>query len=250
EYRAKLEDIDENVIVENFDFKTSDLIQGELKKMRDSIQHWKKDEFSDITIKENADVKYETKKYYEKVGQEEEIRIVGHHQEKIGTKRVKVGTHEEVDHYEDASTWWNPFTWGDEKAVYKTVTDYRDEDVYKMVEEYETVMRDVFEERVERIEKFSMKTKSLSSKLLAPYMKSVNEGVEHSVLLADNQIKEMKKSFIRTFDKLDGVIASKYNELIDCTNALDEKKKEIEENNKTLKWLEMNKRELDNVLEL
>ena len=250
EYRAKLEDIDEKVSVENVDFKTSDLIQGELKKMRDSIQHWKKDEFSDITIKENADVKYETKKYYEKVGQEEEIRIVGHHQEKIGTKRVKVGTHEEVDHYEDASTWWNPFTWGDEKAVYKTVTDYRDEDVYKMVEEYETVMRDVFEERVERIEKFSMKTKSLSSKLLAPYMKSVNEGVEHSVLLADNQIKEMKKSFIRTFDKLDGVIASKYNELIDCTNALDEKKKEIEENNKTLKWLEMNKRELDNVLEL
>lgn len=250
EYRAKLEGFDENSSLGNIDFKTADLVQGELKKMRDSIKEWKKDNFSDVIIGDIADSKYETKTYHVKVGTEPERRIKEYTEVKIGEKKVILGYHEEFDHWEKISKWYNPLTWGKRKAIYKTVTDYGTEDVFKTVPVYETVMRDIFEMRKETIEKFSMKTQDLSVKLLSPYMLSVDRGIEASKRTAEEQIEKMKNGFISSFDKVDDIIARKYDELISCTDSQNKKNEEIEENRRILQWLEVNKQELDKALDM
>ena len=82
---------------------------------------------------------------------------------KIGTRKVKVGSHREkvgtrrVRNPE--KRWWKFFTPSYiEENVYETVDDYKEEDVFKTVLEYKTIMRDVFEEKTEQIEKFSVST--------------------------------------------------------------------------------------------
>lgn len=251
QYRKKLEIFDQEAAHSSeFELKTGDLVQGELQKMRDSIKNWRNDSFAEVTINENSETTVREEHYSVKVGQEEERIIVGTHEEKIGTRKVKVGSHQEVSHYESDSHWYNPFSWGRKKAIYKTVDDYKDEDVYKTVTDYDTVMRDIYEDRTRVIEEFRMDLAAVSAKLLAPYDMAVEDGMNDALKVAREQIENMKSQFIKMFDKLDSMIKQKFTELEECIRNKDSKQEEIEENKRLVEWIECNKRELDGILDM
>ncbi|MGN1248884.1 MAG: dynamin family protein, partial [Candidatus Spyradocola sp.] len=93
EYQEKVSRFDEATSGEQLDFQTLDLIKGALKTMRDNAEAWTSDEFATETVDDIGETTYEERTYYEKVGQEAEEVVVGSHEEKIGTKKVKVGSH-------------------------------------------------------------------------------------------------------------------------------------------------------------
>lgn len=141
---------DETSEEEQLDFSTVDLIKGKLMNMRETVEARKSDEFAAETVEEQGEVTYETREYYEKVGEEEEEIVVGSHEEKIGTKKVKVGSHKEKVGTRSVKNpsrrgffgffkFWEPKYI--EEDVYENVDDYKEEDVYKTVLDYKTIMR-------------------------------------------------------------------------------------------------------------
>ena len=79
EYQEKLTRFDEAAEGEALNFQTVDLIKGALKTMRESAETWTSDDFATETVESIGETTYETKTYYEKVGQQEEEVIVGSH---------------------------------------------------------------------------------------------------------------------------------------------------------------------------
>ena len=94
--------------------------------------------------------------------------------------------------------------------------DYEDEDVYETVIKYKTVMRDIFEQRTEKIEKFSVETSVIQTGLVSKLRRSLDEGIESALGYASEQIETMKKQFTEMFDELDILIQKKYTELEKC----------------------------------
>ncbi len=263
EYQEKLSKIDESTADDKLDFSTADFIKGALLNIRKNASVWSSDNFVTQTVEDVGDVTYEEKKYYEKVGQEEEKVVVGSHEEKIGTKKVKVGSHEEKigtrtrtkSNPERSGFWgklkfWKPKYIEYEEDVYEKVDDYKDEDVYKTVMDYKTVMRDVFEERVEKIEKFSAKTSVLQAGLMSKYRQSVDEGVDDALEYADETIKKMKQQFMVIFDKLDKIIEEKYDELNKCAFDQEKKEAELTRNKKILNWIQECTDEINRILDM
>nr|WP_300862115.1 dynamin family protein [uncultured Acetatifactor sp.] len=255
EYQNKLSKMDESVSGENLNFGTVDLIKGALNKIHEGARTWCSDEFADETVDEEGDVEYEEKVYYEKVGQEEEEVIVGAHEEKIGTRKIKVGSHKvktgtrRVRNPE--KRWWKILTpTYIEEDIYDTVDDYEDEDVYKTVFDYKTVIRDIYEDRKEIIEKFSVDTDKLQAGLVSKLRKNMRNGLKDALDYAEKQTKELKEQFKGFFDKLDQLIAQKYEELSACAGAQKSKEAELEQNRKLLGWIEACKAEIDGILEL
>lgn len=263
EYQEKLSRIDESTTDQKLDFDTVDLIKGALSNIRENADAWCSDDFAAETVDDVGEVTYEEKSYYEKVGQEEEKVIVGSHQEKVGTKKVKVGSHQEKVGTRTRSKanpkksgffgklkFWQPDYIEVKEDVYETVDDYRDEDVYKTVMDYKTVMRDVFEERTEKIEKFSASAQLLQSGLMRKYRQSIDEGVEDALGYAQEQIQKMKAQFMRIFDELDQLISRKYDELNQCAADQEEKETELARNRKILKWIQECTKEVSGILEM
>ena len=149
-YQEKLKSIDESAMESQLDFSTIDLIKGELAKMKENTEAWASNEFIEDTVDDVGEVEYETRSYYEKVGEEEEEVVVGSHEEKIGTEKVKVGSHRERTGTRTVRNpnkrWWKILTPKYiEEDVYENVDDYEDRDVYKTVLDYKTIMRDVYD---------------------------------------------------------------------------------------------------------
>ena len=255
EYQEKLAKFDDGASDEQLDFQTVDLVKGVLTTMRETAESWTTDAFAAETVDDVGETSYEERTYYEKVGQEEERVVSGQHEEKVGTRKVKVGSHrEKVGTRKVANPnkrWWKIFTPKYiEEAVYETVDDYKDEDVYKTVLEYTTVMRDVFEEKTERIEKFSVKTALIQQGLIAKMSRSLDEGIESALGFAAEQVETMKAQFSRIFDELDAIIADKYEELEKCATDQSEKEKRLRENQELLKWIETNMAEINSILDV
>ena len=235
EYQEKLEKIDEDAADKTLEFDTVDLIKGALNSMRESAANWCSDDFAAETIDDVGETTYEEKVYYEKVGQEEEQVVAGTEKVKVGTKKVKVGSHREKT---GTRTVRNPKKRGFfgflkfwkskyiEEDVYETVDDYKDEDVYDTRVKYKTVMKDIFEERREKIEKFSVETAILQSGLVRKLKAGLDEGIEDALNYAEAQVDGMKTQFMELFDELDELIRQKYTELEEC--ASDQEKKEAE----------------------
>ncbi len=255
EYQNKLSQMDESVSEENLDFGTVDLIKGALNEIREGAKAWCSDEFAEETVDEKGNVEYEEKVYYEKVGQEEEEVIVGAHKEKIGTRKVRVGAHEEKIGTRTVRNpkkrWWKILTpTYVEEDIYETVDDYVDEDVYETVFDYKTVIRDIYENRTEIIEKFSVDVDMIQAELVSKLRKNMKKGLEGALEYAEEQTTGMKRQFKVLFDKLDKLIAQKYEELSACADAQESKEAELEENRKLLGWIEACKAEIDSILEL
>lgn len=255
EYQEKLSKFDESSADEHLDFQTVDLIKGTLKTMRETAESWTSDDFATETVDDIGETTYEERTYYEKVGQEEEEIIVGSHEEKIGTRKVKVGSHREkvgtrrVRNPE--KRWWKFFTPSYiEENVYETVDDYKEEDVFKTVLEYKTIMRDVFEEKTEQIEKFSVSTALIQQALIAKMRRNLDEGTESALGFAEEQVDAMKTQFSRIFAELDKVIAAKYTELEKCSIDESEKRETLQKNQDILNWIETNMNEINTILDM
>lgn len=255
EYQEKLSQFDNASVGEQLDFQTVDLIKGALKTMRENAESWTSADFAVETVDDIGETTYEVKVYYEKVGQEEEEVVAGSHKEKIGTKKVKCGSHSEqvgtrtIQNPE--KRWWKFFSPSYiEEDVYETVDDYKDEDVYKTVLEYKTVMRDVFEEKTEQIEKFSVSVSLIQKTLLAKMRRNLDEGIAGALGFAQAQIKSMKLQFSHMFTELDNIIKEKYDELERCATDQTEKEAKLQENEKLLSWIEACTAEINTILDM
>ena len=259
EYQEKLSRIDEDATDRQLDFGTVDLIKGVLSNMRENAAAWCSDDFASETVDDVGETTYEEKVYYEKVGQEEEKVAAGTEKVKVGTKKVKVGSHREKT---GTRTVKNPkkkgflgflkFWQSDyiEEDVYETVNDYKDEDVYETVIKYKTVMRDIYEEHKETVEKFSVETAVIQTGLVSKLRRSLDEGIESALGYASEQIETMKKQFTEMFDELDDLIKQKYTELEQCASDQKVKEKELQENRKILRWIETCRAEIDDILNI
>lgn len=259
EYQEKLARIDEDATDKQLDFGTVDLIKGVLSNMRENAAAWCSDDFASETVDDVGETTYEEKVYYEKVGQEEEKVAAGTEKVKVGTKKVKVGSHREKT---GTRTVKNPkkkgflgflkFWQSDyiEEDVYETVNDYKDEDVYETVIKYKTVMRDIYEEHKETVEKFSVETAVIQTGLVSKLRRSLDEGIESALGYASEQIETMKKQFTEMFDELDDLIKQKYTELEQCASDQKVKEKELQENRKILRWIETCRAEIDDILNI
>ncbi|OOM06426.1 dynamin family protein [Clostridium saccharobutylicum] len=259
EYQEKLNKIDESATDKQLDFNTVDLIKGALTNMRENAEAWCSDNFAAETVDDVGEVSYEEKLYYEKVGQEEEQIVVGSHEEKVGTKRVKTGSHRErvgsrsvknpkkKGFFGKLKFWESEYV---EEDVYETVDDYKDEDIYKTIMDYKTVMRDVFEEKVEHIEKFTVETSVIQTGLVRKLRQNLDDGIDDALSYAEDQIDNMKNQFTMIFDELDSLISEKYDELEKCANDQKVKEAELEKNKKLLGWIEASKAEIDEALDM
>lgn len=261
EYQEKLSKFDESTADEQLDFQTVDLIKGTLKTMRENAESWISDDFAAETVDEIGETTYEEKVYYEKVGQEEEEIVAGSHEEKIGTKKVKSGSHKEkvgtrkianpdraTGFFSFIKNFFKP-KYVDED-VYETVDDYKDEDVYKTVLEYKTIMRDVFEEKTEQIEKFSVSTLLIQKALIAKMRRNLDEGTESALEFASEQVEHMKNQFSHIFAELDEIINAKYDELEQCATDQTAKEAALQENKKIHDWIEACISEINTILDM
>ena len=111
-------------------------------------------------------------------------------------------------------------------------------------------MRDIFEERHESIEKFSVETSVIQSGLISKLRRSLDEGIGDALEYAEDLVEEMKEQFYDIFDELDKLIEQKYTELEACASDQKTKEKELERNKKLLKWIEACRDEINTVLEI
>lgn len=258
EYQQKLEKIDGAASDSQLDFATSDLIKGALNSMKEEVNQFYSGDFASDTIDEFGEITYEEREYYEKTGQKAEKVFVGTHEEVVGTKTVKTGSHTEYRTRTVANPkkqglfgklkFWQPNEIDEDYEV--EVDDYEEIEVTKTVKDYETVMRDVFERRTEKIEKFGIKTSVLQTALMAPSAESLENGIKESLAYAEEQIESMKKQFGLMFDELDELIQQKYDELEACANDANIKQAELERNKKILEWIEACSAEINSILEI
>lgn len=255
EYQEKLTRFDDASEEEVLDFQTVDLIKGALNTMRESAETWTSDEFAAETVEGIGETTYEKKTYYEKVGQQEKEVIIGSHQEKIGTRKVKSGSHQEKVGTRRvkkpgifaaiARLFGGGYT---DEDVYEKVDDYKEEDVYETVLDYKKIMEDVFEEKTETIEKFSVEVTKIERALLARMRSSLEEGLNRTMDLAEEQVKALKVQFADLFEELDTIIAAKYDELERYAADETEKANKLQKNQELLNWIQTNLEEIDTLL--
>ena len=174
---------------------------------------------------------------------------------KIGTRKVKSGSHREKTGTRTvrnpAKRWWKIFTPKYiEEDVYEEVDDYKEEDVYETRIKYKKVMRDIYEQRNERIEKFSVETSVIQSGLISKFRRNLDEGIEDALSYAENQVESMKKQFMLMFDELDKLVKEKYTELEKCATDKEIKEAELEKNKKVLLWIEECQKEIDEIVNI
>ena len=258
EYQESLTKIDEHATGNRLDFGTADLIKGVLNNMKENAEAWCSDDFATETVENVGETSYEEKVYYEKVGQEEDRVADGTEQVKIGTRKVNCGSHKVKAGTRTVENparkgfgrlaFWKPKYI--EEDVYKTVQDYKDEDVYETVIKYKTVKRDIYEERRDQIEKFSVETSDIQASLTSKLRMNLDEGIEATLKYATDQIKEMKDQFAKIFKELDNLIKQKYTELEQCASDQKTKEKELEKNKKLLFWIQTCKSDIDDLLNI
>ncbi len=255
EYQEKLLKIDQAAGNEKLDFNTEDLIKGTLVGMREKVEAWKTDAFVTETVETIGEVTCETKIYHEKVGQKKEEVLVGTHEERIGTRKVKVGSHTEKIGTREVRNrekrWWKIFTprFVNEN-IYQQVDDYKDEAVYKTVKDYKTVIKDIYEERREEIEKYSVRISDIQTAVVGKLRQSLDEGIESALHYAEDQILNMKQQFTNMFEELDALVIQKYNELEICAKDQKQKEEKLKRNKDILYWIECNIAEINQILEI
>lgn len=259
EYQNRVTRFDQSLTDDSLDFDSLDLIKGELAAMKAKADSWNSESFVTSTVEEYGETTYEQRTYYEKVGQEEEEVVVGSHKEKIGTRKVYTGSHQEAagtrrvknperDGFFKRLKFWEPKYI--EEVVYKTVDDYKDEDVYETVLDYKKVMKDIFEERTENIEKFHISVADINIALISAIRLTMDEGIQNALNFAEQQVKDIKQQFKESFSKLDLLLASKYKELSDCASDQKEKEKTLADSRKQLAWIQKNIEEINSILDM
>ena len=255
DYQEKLSKFDDSVGSGELDFKTEDMVKCALSAMRENAERCTTDDFATTTVDDLGETTYEEKVSYDKVGEEEVEEFAGTHQEPVGTRKVKDGSHREkvgtrqVRNLE--KRWWKFFTPKYiTEDVYETVDDYREETIYETVVDYKTVTRDVYEERHEQIEKYQVKTASIQAGLISKMRQNLDEGVNAALTYAEEMVEQMKEDFSRSFDELDRIIQSKYEELEKCAKDQKAQENQLEDTRAVLQWIETCQHEIDEILDI
>lgn len=255
EYQEKLSKFDDSVGSGELDFKTEDMVKCALNAMRENAERCTTDDFATTTVDDLGETTYEEKVYYDKVGEEEVEEFAGTHQEAVGKKKVKDGSHREKvgtrQVRNPAKRWWKIFTPKYiTEDVYETVDDYREETIYETVVDYKTVMRDIYEERREKIEKYQVKTTTIQAGLIAKMRQNLDEGVNAALTYAEEMVEQMKEDFSKSFDELDRIIQSKYEELEKCAKDQKAQENQLEDTRAVLQWIETCQHEIDEILDI
>ena len=255
DYQEKLSKFDDSVGSGELDFKTEDMVKCALSAMRENAERCTTDDFATTTVDDLGETTYEEKVYYDKVGEEEVEVYDGTHQEPVGTRKVKDGSHRKKvgtrQVRNPAKRWWKFFTPKYiTEDVYETVDDYREETIYETVVDYKTVTRDVYEERHEQIEKYQVKTASIQAGLISKMRQNLDEGVNAALTYAEEMVEQMKEDFSRSFDELDRIIQSKYEELEKCAKDQKAQENQLEDTRAVLQWIETCQHEIDEILDI
>lgn len=255
EYQEKLSKFDDSVGSGELDFKTEDMVKCALNAMRENAERCTTDDFATTTVDDLGETTYEEKVYYDKVGEEEVEEYAGTHQEPVGTRKVKDGSHRKKvgtrQVRNPAKRWWKFFTPKYiTEDVYETVDDYREETIYETVVDYKTVMRDIYEERREKIEKYQVKTTTIQAGLIAKMRQNLDEGVNAALTYAEEMVEQMKEDFSKSFDELDRIIQSKYEELEKCAKDQKAQENQLEDTRAVLQWIETCQHEIDEILDI
>lgn len=255
DYQEKLSKFDDSIGSGELDFKTEDMVKCALSAMRENAERCTTDDFATTTVDDLGETTYEEKVYYDKVGEEEVEVYDGTHQEPVGTRKVKDGSHRKKvgtrQVRNPAKRWWKFFTPKYiTEDVYETVDDYREETIYETVVDYKTVTRDVYEERHEQIEKYQVKTASIQAGLISKMRQNLDEGVNAALTYAEEMVEQMKEDFSRSFDELDRIIQSKYEELEKCAKDQKAQENQLEDTRAVLQWIETCQHEIDEILDI
>lgn len=262
-YQQKLNNLDSNV-GSSLDFGTSDLVEGILSRMKanageysssgkigkqqeqevDAIHEDVKEEYKEKVIKIEKRKKM-IQDGVKKIKTGEERIVVGSHQEKVGTKRVKKpgifngikalfkanSAYEEVDDYE----------WVDD-VEYRPTYDYVP-NMKEIVEEFPTV----FEETRTRT-KYVVDTDELRDKLTTPIRKKLNHDRDELIEESTKYINQLKKQFMDSFDEIDTLIKEKYAELEECMKQSDDLEKRKAECKQMAYFIQDNLKEIAEAL--
>ena len=136
------------------------------------------------------------------------------------------------------------------QEVKEWVDDFEEEDVYMTVKDFKTVTKDVLEERVEKNEKFSIKTSDIQTKLTSVLRRSLEDGLKNATDYACKEVNSLKKQFKEQFDRLDQAIKEKYKELAKWSEQKKVSQEELVENQKILDWLNDNIDEINEILNI
>lgn len=246
-YQEKLEGFDNNV-GSNLDFSTSDLVSGVLSRMKISAIDYSssgskrteqendvdavhKDEVEEYTVDviKTKKVKKTIQDGVEKRKTGEERVVVGKHKEQVGTKRVAKPRRGFLSGLRDK-------LFG---MQYEEVPEYQEfEDVeYRPTYEYVPKMKEIIEEiptiEQETREKihYVVPVADLQRKLVTPIRQQLDGDVTELITVATTCIEDLKTQFLNSFDEVDELIKSKYEELESYTqqkDALEQRKVECQ----------------------
>lgn len=246
-YQEKLEGFD-NSVGSNLDFSTSDLVSGVLSRMKISAIDYSssgskrteqendvdavhKDEVEEYTVDviKTKKVKKTVQDGVEKRKTGEERVVVGKHNEQVGTKRVAKPRRGFLSGLRDK-------LFG---MQYEEVPEYQEfEDVeYRPTYEYVPKMKEIIEEiptiEQETREKihYVVPIADLQRKLVTPIRQQLDGDVAELITVATTCIEDLKTQFLNSFDEVDELIKSKYEELESYTqqkDALEQRKVECQ----------------------
>lgn len=209
-----------------------------------------------ITIEKLGKTTYEEKHYWEKVGETEEEILVGTHEEKVGTRKVWKGRHEEKTGLKQQvlnpdKRWWKLLTPRYiEQDVTKWVDDFREEDVYMTVKDYKTITKDVLEERIKKIENFSVEKDDIQTELIGTLRDSLDKGLKNIIDYASEEVASLKEQFKAQYDRLDQIIKEKYAELTEWATQEKLSQDELKKNQQTLDWLNTHINKINEILNI
>ena len=147
-----------------------------------------------------------------------------------------------------------PWTWLEEsyhdETVYKDVDDYRDNDIYETKAVFRTEMRDVFEKRIEKTEKYEVLVADIQAGMMGDLARNIDEGIKNAMNYAKEQVGETKKQFSEMFDELDQLIKEKYKELELVAEDQKSKEETLRKNRDLLNWIEGCKAEIEDALNI
>ena len=256
EYQNWLTLIDEETAGGCLEFTTFDLIKGELNKMEETVRQIGAKDTAYITIEKLGKTTYEEKHYWEKVGETEEEILVGTHEEKVGTRKVWKGRHEEKTGLKQQvlnpdKRWWKLLTPRYiEQDVTKWVDDFREEDVYMTVKDYKTITKDVLEERIKKIENFSVEKDDIQTELIGTLRDSLDKGLKNIIDYASEEVASLKEQFKAQYDRLDQIIKEKYAELTEWATQEKLSQDELKKNQQTLDWLNTHINKINEILNI
>ena len=242
-YQEKLEGFD-NTVGSDLDFSTSDLVSGVLSRMKTSaidystsgkkrsqqesdVDDVHTDEVEEYTVDvvKTKKVKKTVQDGVEKVKTGEERVVVGTHQERTGTRKVRVKR--------KGLFGWIGMTKEVEEDVYETFEDVEYRPTYDYVPKMKEIIEEIPTVEQETREKihYVVPVAELQRRLVTPIRQQLDGDVAELIEVASSCIENLKTQFLNSFDEVDELIRAKYSELESYTqqrDALEQRKSECE----------------------